>query len=58
VQVLDPDWYIVPGRGHYMYPEQADSEAAPYLLKGVGHLSTADRARIRNMSAQAKEQGT
>lgn len=58
VQVLDPDWYIIPGRSHYTYPEQADTEAQPYLLKGVGHLSAADRAKIRGMSTQAKEQGT
>lgn len=52
VQVLDADWYIIPRRSHYKYPEQLDSEAAPYLLKGVGHLSAADRAKIRNMSTQ------
>jgi hypothetical protein len=45
VQVLTLDGYRV--RSRYEYPEQQDSEAIPYVLKGMGHLSVDDLAAIR-----------
>jgi hypothetical protein len=50
VQVLTLDGYRV--RSRYEYPEQQDSEATPYVLKGVGHLSVDDNAAIRVASTQ------
>lgn len=50
VQVLTIDGYIIPGRSHYQYPEQQDSQAVPYVLKGVGRMNVNDNAHIRVMS--------
>jgi hypothetical protein len=52
VQVLTLDGYPVPSKSHYVYPEQQDIDANRYVLKGVGHLSADDRAKIRVMSTQ------
>jgi hypothetical protein len=48
VQVLDMQGYRL--RSKYVYPEDQDPDAAPYKLKGVGHLSADDRASVRVMS--------
>ena len=48
VQILDMNGYRM--RSKYVYPEDQDKEAAPYKLKGVGHLSVDDRAHVRVMS--------
>lgn len=51
VQVLDKRGYILPGRSFYVYPEQqVGSDAAPYLIKGLGRLDVSDRARLRVLS--------
>jgi hypothetical protein len=28
--------YLVSGKSHYIYPAQQDSDAEPYVLKGIG----------------------
>lgn len=50
VQIFDKQGYIKPDRSFYRYPEQMDTEAQPYLMKGLGRLNTDDRARLRVLS--------
>lgn len=48
VQVLDMGGYRL--RQKYVYPEDQNPDAAPYKLRGIGHLSIEDRAAVRVMS--------
>jgi hypothetical protein len=48
VQVFTLDGYRV--RSRHIYPEQQDSEATPYVLKGMGRLTVDDLAAIRVQS--------
>ena len=52
VQVLRLDGYVVPGKSHYVYPEQQDSHAEPYALKGIGRLTVSDNTAIWVLSTQ------
>jgi hypothetical protein len=55
VQVLDMNGYRL--RSKYVYPEDVNSEAAPYKLHGIGHLSVDDRANVRVMSTNQIKAG-
>ena len=52
VQVLRLDGYVVPGKSHYVYPEQQDSHAEPYALKAIGRLTVSDNTAIWVLSTQ------
>jgi hypothetical protein len=52
VQVLRLDGYVVPGKSHYVYPEQQDSHAEPYALKGIGRLTVSDNTAIWVLATQ------